>query len=202
MFVFILFLCAYSHFISLSLSLSLGKKQTNKQTQMLDFGRVCVNSQTARNFALTNPLTQFIIVEIRISDPELKLSKPLTQVIPPGETAGFDILLSSPVVQLFKRNVYYVINEQHTYHFSCSADIVAISLGVSADDLQFRFSAENDSFAATQTVSLSNPFSIPVRVLVYLFIYLLLVFYFVKQACCFALLELNLTCFVLGTFSD
>lgn len=69
---------------------------------MLDFGQVCVNSITKKSFAVSNDLKQTILVELLITNDheELQSTYPLSQVIPPGSTAGFDVAFFSRVEQV------------------------------------------------------------------------------------------------------
>lgn len=64
--------------------------------QRINFKNVFVKSQATKSFVVTNDLRQNIYVRLMVDAyPELQLSTPLSQVIPPGQEAGFDIVFCS-----------------------------------------------------------------------------------------------------------
>ena len=62
----------------------------------------------------------------------------LTQVIPPGASAGFDIVFWSAAPSLFRRTVKYIINGVHAFKFTAIAETVPLDLGISTEVRQFR----------------------------------------------------------------
>ena len=55
----------------------------------------------------------------------------LTQVIPAGGLAGFDVAFTSNVVNAdFRQVVSYTINSQHAYSFTIAANVVPIYIQV------------------------------------------------------------------------
>jgi hypothetical protein len=92
---------------------------------------------------------------------ELKKSSPLSQVIPPGATAGFDVVFCSSIPQIFYNTINYTINGYHTYIITISAEVTPITLELSKDQLQFRFTPETwrSSSTVSEIVTLSNPFN-------------------------------------------
>jgi hypothetical protein len=80
----------------------------------LDFGRVSALASHAKVFTVTNKLHKSILVGVESrAVPELARSEPESQVIPPGATAGFSIVLCTTKLQSLRQKVDYVINGQH-----------------------------------------------------------------------------------------
>ncbi len=118
-------------------------------------------SVNSKSFNITNNLKQHILVSLIIDHDELKKSSPTSQVIPPAATAGFDVIFCSSIPQIFYNTISYTINGYHTYIVTVSAEVTPITLDLSKDHLQFRFSPETwrHSPFVTETVTLSNPFN-------------------------------------------
>jgi hypothetical protein len=80
----------------------------------LDFGRVSALAAHTKVFTVTNKLHKSILVGVESrAVPELARSEPESQVIPPGATAGFSIVLCTTKLQSLRQKVDYVINGQH-----------------------------------------------------------------------------------------
>ena len=117
-------------------------------------------SVNSKSFNITNGLKQHVLVSLNIDHDELIKSSPQSQVIPPGATAGFDVVFSSTVPQIFYNTISYNINGYHTYIITISAEVTPITLELSKDQLQFKFAP--DTFSTTtvsEIVTLSNPFN-------------------------------------------
>jgi hypothetical protein len=72
--------------------------------KVLDFGTVCVDSSTARCFSVHNSLAdQCVLVVLKCDAPDLADSTPLSQVVPPGKLAGFDIIFKPTAPQVRPR---------------------------------------------------------------------------------------------------
>ena len=72
-----------------------------------------MKSSTTKSFIVTNDLRQHIFVRLLVDRfPELCNSSPLSQVIPPGQEAGFDIVFCSHMVKTFKQTITYFINDR------------------------------------------------------------------------------------------
>lgn len=81
--------------------------------QKINFKNVFVKSQTVRSFNVSNDLRQNIYVRLMVDQyPELQQSTPLSQVIPPGQEAGFDIVFCSQKVKTFNAPITYYINDR------------------------------------------------------------------------------------------
>lgn len=124
---------------------------------VLDFGKVSTNSKVAKSFCINNDLHQCILVSVDYKYDELKLSKPKSQVIPPGTTAGFDVIMCAEHEQNFEQFVYFTINGIHKIKVRILALVIPIIVEVSRDDLFFKFPADNLESSLTQTIRMNNP---------------------------------------------
>jgi hypothetical protein len=70
-------------------------QRINAGPQLIDFKHVFVKSTATKSFVVTNDLRQHIHVRLVITDKELMKTSPVSQVIPPGQEAGFDITFCS-----------------------------------------------------------------------------------------------------------
>jgi hypothetical protein len=96
-----------------------------------------------------------------IEHEELKKSSPSSQVIPPGATAGFDVIFCSTLPQIFYNTITYTINGYHTYIITVNAEVTPITLELSKDQLYFRFAPDtlHPLSVISDTVTLTNPFN-------------------------------------------
>ena len=126
--------------------------------KMLDFQQVNVYSTNAKSFFVVNGTKTHIWVQIpRGIREELALSTPLSQVIPPGSTAGFDVVFRSEVPQPFQQAIHFTINETHKLKFVVFAEAVPIDIVLSTTDLFFRFAEFGHDPSVTMPVTLTNP---------------------------------------------
>lgn len=84
-----------------------------------------------------------ILVEI-VPFQEIKDSTPKSQVIPPNQTAGFDIVLDTSSPGSFTNKFQYIINGNHTYLITVIANIKPIEVTMNSSVLNFKL--PNDSF--------------------------------------------------------
>ena len=79
--------------------------------QTINFGLVSIFSTEVRSFTVTNNLEQNVFVELRIDTPGMQMTAPLSQVIPPLQTAGFDVAFSSNTqIKSFMKTITYTVN--------------------------------------------------------------------------------------------
>mmetsp|Transcript_28943 Transcript_28943/g.66987 ORF Transcript_28943/g.66987 Transcript_28943/m.66987 type:complete len:2816 (+) Transcript_28943:96-8543(+) len=123
----------------------------------MDFGKVCVQSSAAKCFAISNDTQHHILVVITSDRPELARSGPTSQVVPPGATAGFDIVIFSELSQSITSTVSYTINGAHSYKFDVTAEIVPVMLKLNRTTLNFRFPSHVYDPYMTEVVTLFNP---------------------------------------------
>lgn len=130
----------------------------------MNFGRVTCLSAPVQTFAVTNTLSKALMVEVCTQGiRELASSSPTAQVVPPGMTAGFDISLVCSTLGSLQRTVEYIINTKHRFAFEVSAEVVPVSVNLSADRLDFGFDADNYESFVTEHVKIANPNSHPVE---------------------------------------
>ncbi len=122
----------------------------------LDFGNVFVYSQTTQSFIVTNDLRQHIYVKLVIEQDELKRSSPMSQVIPPGQEAGFDITFMSEREKDFRGTVNYFINEVHQFRFSVVANARPVVLDVSNRVLKFSFDDHSTDMSTSKELIIEN----------------------------------------------
>ena len=123
----------------------------------IDFGTVSVFTTVPRNFTVMNDLRQSVLVSIELGgEEELEQSTPLSQVIPPGASAGFDIVFVSAEPCSYRRTIKYVINGVHAFKFTAVAEVVPIELGLSTEELSFHFPDGSLQQSMTMPVTLTN----------------------------------------------
>lgn len=122
----------------------------------IDFGKVSILSKQARSFNITNTLNQFILVKMDYEATELALSTPLSQVIPPKQTAGFDIIFMSENVGEFKTTIHYTVNAAHGFQFDVVADAIPIEVNLSEDNLDFAFPENYTDLMIGKTINIMN----------------------------------------------
>ena len=108
-----------------------------------------------------NNLAQSILVTMVIEEEELHRSTPESQLIPPGEVAGFDITFSSRDTQNFRKTIQYTVNNKYQFKFNVTADVVPVQLDLSHEDINFRFASDDLEPAISETVTISNPGNAP-----------------------------------------
>jgi hypothetical protein len=131
-------------------------QKINAGPQRINFKTVFVKSSTAKSFIVTNDLRQHVYVRLLVDQyPELQRSSPLSQVIPAGQEAGFDILLCSQTPRAFSAPITYYINDR-PFQFLVQAQVDPVELHVSKKVLRFEFSDENMDMSVTEQLVISN----------------------------------------------
>jgi hypothetical protein len=131
--------------------------------QRINYKNVFVKSSTTQGFNISNDLRQNIYVRVCFDQyPELQQSHPLSQCIPPGQEAGFDIVFCSQKPKHFNAPVTYFINDRpFTFLVTASADPVSLELGKKV--LKFSFQDESMDMSVKQTVHVTNNGNAPAR---------------------------------------
>ena len=124
--------------------------------QTIDFGTLSVHSSDVRSFQITNNLQFHILVSMNYDCDELKDSTPVSQVVPPHETCGFDIIISSDTPQKFNRPIQYIVNNDLVYSVNVVANIVPINVSLTPDVLVFEFPEDYARPYVKQFVTLEN----------------------------------------------
>lgn len=124
-------------------------------SQIIHFGTVSVFSKEVRSFQLNNNIPMHILAEI-IPSKEIKNSKPLSQVIPPNQVAGFDIVLDTSKEGAVQSTLQYKINQMHTYSISIIADVIPIDVTMSSPVMNFTLQGESFQNYSSKTLMLTN----------------------------------------------
>eukprot|EP00898_Chlorokybus_atmophyticus_P004603 jgi/Chlat1/5143/Chrsp33S08970 len=126
--------------------------------RVLDFGPVSATAQTTRWLTVSNGLTRAVLVHLNLeSCPDLTETSPHCQVVGPGATAGFNVVLVSNAIGAFRRTVAYSINgAAHTFYFDVKADVVPVSLKLSREEVDFTFSPDNWDPSVQETIVITN----------------------------------------------
>ena len=122
----------------------------------IKFGMVFVESEETRYFSVTNDLKQHILVKLIIDHPELVKTNPISQIIPPSQTSGFDIIFTSNRPQEFKKRVTYIINNKHTFKFMVSAKAEKVNLEFARNSINFYLSNENMERSIAEIIRIKN----------------------------------------------
>lgn len=127
--------------------------------KILNFGRVCINSVTAKNFAITNDLQQCVLIKLESNsfEPELRQSRPEAQVVPGGAAAGFDIYFQCHDLGKYKKTFSWSINGNHTYKVGVVAEVVPIELKLDKTKLMMEFPEDSMDKSISEDVVLHNP---------------------------------------------
>ncbi|KAK2945450.1 putative Cilia- and flagella-associated protein 47 [Blattamonas nauphoetae] len=126
-------------------------------TRNIDFGRVTVYSKSARSLNISNDIPANVLATLVINHPELALSSPVSQVIPPGAMAGFDIIFSSDIAQTFTGQIIVQINGSNVFNVALAADVIPISLELPVNEVSLSFSSSNINRCMCETFNITNP---------------------------------------------
>ncbi|OHS94108.1 hypothetical protein TRFO_11380 [Tritrichomonas foetus] len=124
-------------------------------SQLINFGTVSVFSKEIRSFQLTNNLQMHVLAEI-ITPKEINDSTPKSQVIPPNQTAGFDIILDTNKPGSIMTNLQYKINGFHTYSVTVIAHIIPIEVILSNTVLLFTLPEDSFQNFSSKILKLRN----------------------------------------------
>lgn len=130
----------------------------------LDFGQVALGQSEVQHFAVTNGLSQNLLVKLDITEEdcdELEEITPKTQVVPPGATAAFSCRFTASNPGTFEYEVPYTINGQR-YTFKTTADVVPVRVELNVEKLHFQFSPDNWTGRVDHMLGMENPFDFPV----------------------------------------
>eukprot|EP00759_Apiculatamorpha_spiralis_P010205 PhF_6_TR17060/c1_g1_i1/m.26073 len=115
-------------------------QQISIPIKVIDFGNCSVYSKNTKPFFVHNDTKTHILVKIPVNiRDELAMSNPSSQVIPPGQTASFDIVFYSESKQKFQQAIYFTLNDNHKIKFGVFAVCEDIEVSLSQDDMTFRF---------------------------------------------------------------
>lgn len=130
--------------------------QITPSHETLNFGSVAIFTTAAKSFAITNNLQQHILASIDYEYDELSQSGPQSQVIPPKQTAGFDVRFTSKIQQNFMKTIRYSINGSHHYSLNVGAQVTPVDVQLSRSTVEFRFNDDATQPLIREFVSLIN----------------------------------------------
>ena len=133
--------------------------------KVIDFGKVSVGSSAAKNFVVSNDLTQSVMVTLEDLELELAQSKPNCQIIPQSCIAGFDIYFSSKSIGKYKKAFTWKINGLHVSKVFVVADVLPIELIMNKQNLIMEFPEDLLQQTLSQEIVLSNPGNAPAEFL-------------------------------------
>ncbi|CAF0728757.1 unnamed protein product [Adineta steineri] len=128
----------------------------------LNFGDVCVNATVTKFLSVLNNLDQFIVVQIDVESPALKMTSPLCQVIPGKSHVQFPITFEPSQIGLYQRSISYIINNFYRHYVKIIADVRQPTVKLSTERLVIRSLPHllaEDSFR--KVVHLYNPLNAP-----------------------------------------
>ena len=125
--------------------------------QIINFGKVCVNSVNLKNFAVTNELGQMVLIKLGALENELRQSKPKSQVLAAGNSVGFDIQFTCHEICKYKRTFTWTINDKHSFKVTVIAEVVAIEVVLERQQITMEFSPESLEKTHTEKVVMKNP---------------------------------------------
>lgn len=127
----------------------------------IDFGTVTVLTRETRLFTISNNLQQHIFVEFSFDIAEISDSTPSSQVIPPLQTASFDIVFSAKETINFMRPIIFTINKQHKYELTICANATPIETKLSKSVIEFKFAYDSIDPVVTNSVTMYNNSNAP-----------------------------------------
>ncbi|KAL4498636.1 hypothetical protein ABPG72_019754 [Tetrahymena utriculariae] len=122
----------------------------------IEFGNVYVNSEMVKTFKIRNDLRAAISVRLFTDRQELKKTYQKAQIIPSGQTAGFEIILNSRNLGPLRSNIKYFINEKHSFEFQIVANIELVKIEISKPLLKMSFGEDNIEMITKETIKLVN----------------------------------------------
>lgn len=133
----------------------------------VQYGDVYVLETVVKNWSVYNGLGQAIFVELKVPEgcAELCTTPLLSQVIPPGSLAGFDLPFMSTVEhETWRTSVTYLVNGKHTSRFLAAARALPLVVTFSRSHLSLAF-PETGPHAVEQycsdSIELRNPCRAP-----------------------------------------
>ena len=128
---------------------------------IIDFGIVYVKSKVSRFFAVKNQLKTAISVQIIVNNGELGDSYQKPQIIPPMQTAGFEVSFFSQNLQTFRGSIKYIINSKHEFYFAVNAQVEPVKLVLENAQMVFKFQEKDEDMEITNQLTINNKGNAP-----------------------------------------
>eukprot|EP00818_Percolomonas_sp_WS_P004310 CAMPEP_0117456020 /NCGR_PEP_ID=MMETSP0759-20121206/11661_1 /TAXON_ID=63605 /ORGANISM="Percolomonas cosmopolitus, Strain WS" /LENGTH=2921 /DNA_ID=CAMNT_0005249345 /DNA_START=158 /DNA_END=8920 /DNA_ORIENTATION=- len=123
--------------------------------KMIDFGEMTVFARATKPFAIRNTLPHHIFVELSSRSEVLNI-EPQSQVIPPMQTAGFDVEFYAKLPQSVQETIFFTINGHIKIKFVTMADVVSTRIDVSTEEINFKFDDNSLERYITSALTLFN----------------------------------------------
>ena len=131
--------------------------QLSTHPSKMAFGAICIQQNCAKSFTVSNSTEASILIRIDThNNPALSRSKPESQVIPPGATAGFDIVLYLESTTEISTKFTYIINEHHEIEVPITAQAVPVMLSLNKSTVNFIFPPQSFSSSVSESILLVN----------------------------------------------
>ncbi|XP_056157527.1 cilia and flagella-associated protein 47-like [Lampris incognitus] len=102
---------------------------------VVDFGEVCVQSESIRTLELANCLPVCVWVQLKVDCPELQRSSPLSHILLPLSHTTLPLMFQSNQLGNFSRPISYTVNQQHPGQVLVQAQVVPVALELSTTRL-------------------------------------------------------------------
>jgi hypothetical protein len=99
---------------------------------------------------------EYILIELPFSTDELHGSYPNSQVVPPGQVAGFNIVFSSKSEMDFVDSFNSRVNRIHKFTLTVSAHVIPIELQLSPQTITFHFAGDSIKPTSRETLVIRN----------------------------------------------
>ncbi|CAD8106047.1 unnamed protein product [Paramecium primaurelia] len=122
----------------------------------MEFGNIFVKSMAIKYFYVRNELRSSISARIYSDKEDLAYTYMKPQIIPSGQTAGFDICICSKQLGMFKSHLKYIINEKHIFELQVQAMVEKVFLEMSRQQLKLSFTEDNAEMETSEILRLTN----------------------------------------------
>jgi hypothetical protein len=129
--------------------------------QTVHFGSITVFTTETKIFTVKNGLEQYILVEVPFDAEELSGSHPKSQVVPPGQVAGFSVAFRSNSEMNFVKSFNYRVNRIHKFMLTISAHVIPIEIQLARPTIAFRFAIDSTEPTCRETLVMRNPSTSP-----------------------------------------
>lgn len=110
----------------------------------IKFGSIFIKSMIQQTFWVRNDLDMCIAVQLDATGiQQLQGSYLQTQVIPPQQQAGFEVLFQSQDIESFKGFLKYKVNNKHDFFIQVEALVEPVKLNFNKTVIKCNFTEDN-----------------------------------------------------------
>lgn len=121
----------------------------------IDFGEMTVFATSKKSFAVRNTLNHHILVELATKS-ETLLIEPQSQVIPPMQTGGFQVIFSGRIPQTIQETIFFSVNSSQRIKFITMAELVPTRVSLSSQEIEFKFDDGSIDMHYTAPITIKN----------------------------------------------